>query len=137
MFFSSPTIIEAQSIPNGVLPSVGDMVQSIVGEPDNVVEGDAGNGQTWDFTNMVPMPLTEASTTTYVHPDNTPHAALFPNANLAVITPSVTGDIYSFYQKENNKLEYLGGESFGTFIYFDENPQLIIDGNLSSGEIGH
>ncbi len=134
VFFSS-TLIHAQDVPSSVLPEVGDLVESIVGEPDNVDEGDSGDGQTWDFSNLVPMPLAEVSTTTYVDPSDTPHAAVFPSANLAVVTPTPSGDVYSYYRKENNKLEYLGGESLGTFIYFDENPQLVIDATLSGSDI--
>ena len=132
---SFSNIISAQNIPNSVMPEVGDMVQSIVGEADNIDEGDSGNGITWDYTALAPMPLSEPTTTMYVNPDDTPHAAAFPMANLVAVTTTTSGDVYSYYIKSNNKLEYIGGESFGTFSYFEQDPQLILDVSLSGSDV--
>ena len=131
-FFSG--LVTAQSIPDGVIPEVGDVAHSITGEPENITEGASGNGVTWDFSEMVPSPLSETITLTYIHPDETPHAAAFPDADLAIEFPSDFGSTFSYYDKNNNRLEYIGGEALGTFIYYDEDPQLVIDATMSGSD---
>ena len=127
--------VYSQTIPADVLPAIGDTIQSVLTEGDDVDEGPAGTGVTWDFSFMTPGPQSDPVLSMYVHPEDTPFAAEFPAANLAHITPTINGNTYSYYILANNRLEYVGAESAGTFIDYQADPQLILDASLSAGNL--
>ncbi|MCB0517601.1 MAG: T9SS type A sorting domain-containing protein [Lewinellaceae bacterium] len=76
--------------------------------PDaNIAPGGTGL-QTWDFSNLKDE---DENVFTFLDPANTPHASLFPAANLA----AMVGDTFLYFSKTNDRLEAVG--SYGTFSY--------------------
>jgi hypothetical protein len=76
--------------------------------PDASIQPGGTGMQTWDFTALKDSVTNKF---TFVDPASTPHASLFPQANLA----AVLGDTFLYFLKDNQKLQALG--SYGTFSY--------------------
>ncbi len=76
--------------------------------PDASIQPGGTGMQTWDFTALKDQ---APNTFTFLTPGSTPHANLFPQANLA----ASLGDTFLYFLKDNQKLQALG--SYGTFSY--------------------
>ncbi|MEL6866194.1 MAG: T9SS type A sorting domain-containing protein [Bacteroidota bacterium] len=126
---------KAQTLPNSVMPAVGDVIVTQVGDTTGIDEGPAGTNVIWDFTNLQAMTGIAPTSATFATASSTPHADQFPEANLAVVSGVGMGTtVYSYYKKEGQSLEYLGGETAGVFTFMTIDPQLVLRTGISIGQ---
>jgi len=82
---------------------IGDVV-TYKEDTQTISEGAAGQGQTWNFANLVIN--TTPTTETYMAPSATPYASSFPNSNLAILKSS--DNSYLYFTNTTNDLTVTG-----------------------------
>ncbi len=115
-------------LPN-VFPAVGDVVTQTDADTEGVEPGPAGANMVWDFTGITPLPVETPVQSTVVPAANTPHANLFPEANLAVEAATDNGNFYLYLKVEGDKVSTLGSAAAGVFFEFSD-PQINIQAPL-------
>lgn len=89
---------------------VADQTTDTLPDP-SILEGGVGNIN-WDFTALNDQ---LAAQFIFFHPDSTPYAASFPNANLA---SEIEPDLFAYMVQDDEKIEVIGIEGFQEFAGF-------------------
>ncbi len=91
---------------NDIMPIGGSLVIAYDTMPaGNIVPGDAGANKIWDFTNVE---ANNTSTFEAVEPSGLPFADDFPGANYAMQLTEDTLDVYTFLDRNSDKMSLLG-----------------------------
>lgn len=101
---------------------IGDRVQYRVVDPGNVQPGPAGNGVTWDFSNLQRTPEGDYEIY-FAAPSVAPNAANFPGANMVQVQDAGQGfTAYTFLQATDTfiQLEGLDIPDLGVVTYSDK-----------------
>ena len=99
----------------------GDVVDYFAVDATNANPGPAGNGVTWDFSNL-PRRAADDYTVTYADPSVAPNAADFPESNLVAVQDAGQLTAYTFMSVSNQKvvLEGLDIPELGVVTYTDK-----------------
>jgi Secretion system C-terminal sorting domain len=100
--------------------AVGDKTYSMYGDT-NVVEGNSGANQNWDFSSIVPSgsPII----TNYISPVGTPYESNFPVANLCAQSTNGGVSSYQYYKTDSSNISYYGYAS-PSLIYLQSDPEI-------------
>ncbi len=100
----------------------GDTANFLVVDGTGVDPGPAGNGVTWDFSNLPRIPA-EDYTVRYDSPSAAPNAGLFPTANMVAIQNAGPIDAYTFFTVSDQQffLEGLDLPDLGVVTYSNNN----------------
>ena len=90
----------------------------------NIVPGDAGANKTWDFTDVE---ANNTSTFEAVEPTGLPFADEFPGANYAMQLAEDTLDVYTYLDRNNDKMSLLG--------FVMESEQFTLPWHINPGDI--
>ncbi|HNE27817.1 MAG TPA: hypothetical protein PLW66_01545, partial [Saprospiraceae bacterium] len=130
VLFAFGTLHAQPTLQNNVFPAVGDVVTQADGDTGGIEPGPGGANMVWDFTGLTPLSFEPPVQSTVVAASNTPHANLFPEANLAVQATTDNGDFYLYLKVENDKISTLGSAAAGVFFEFSD-PQINIQAPLN------
>lgn len=99
----------------------GDSAQYFGVDATGISPGPAGNGVTWDFSNLSRKP-DEDFKVDYALPSAAPNAGQFPEANMVAIQDAGATTAYSFLYADNNqiRLEGLDLPDLGVVTYTDK-----------------
>jgi len=120
IFTGTTTLLAQPDFTRADLFEIGDMSQHLAVDGTNIDPGPAGNGVTWDFSDLVRTPADDYEVN-WQAVSTAPNAGQFPAANLVEVQDAGPVDAYTFYDVTDTRFTLLGLDlpDIGVLIYTD------------------